>query len=386
MTARTTQEHNALASVLDAMPPARLTAGFAPLPQDHEDGHQADDRAPAAAEPARAPEWPMPMVGGAVPPDIPADVLPGWLGQFVGALCEATQTPPTMAVGFALSVLAACVQRRYVVQVHEGYTEPTPLWSLTVAPSGSRKSAIKAALVAPLEAWERRAGERMRREIADNNARIGVAEAIIKRLVGRYDSRILKALIEAPKLTRETFADPARLQEWIIPFQTQLNRFAESGISLRADVISSQTPARLHVQIEQHANLIHNYFDANFADSPEYRKIAAFGDEIHGLLQDGAYFENSKSRVYVQYFGDVINALFAEGKKAYEIQRYKGLGEMNPEQLWETTLDPAVRRMLQVKLQDAMAADEIFTTLMGEEVEPRRAFIEDNAINATIDI
>ena len=211
-------------------------------------------------------------------------------------------------------------------------------------------------------------------------------EAIIKRLVGRYDSRILKALIEAPKLTRETFADPARLQEWIIPFQTQLNRFAESGISLRADVISSQTPARLHVQIEQHANLIHNYFDANFADSPEYRKIAAFGDEIHGLLQDGAYFENSKSRVYVQYFGDVINALFAEGKKAYEIQRYKGLGEMNPEQLWETTLDPAVRRMLQVKLQDAMAADEIFTTLMGEEVEPRRAFIEDNAINATIDI
>ncbi len=141
--------------------------------------------APAAAEPARAPEWPMPMVGGAVPPDIRADVLPGWLGEFVGALCVATQTPPAMAVGFALSVLAACVQRRYVVQVHEGYTEPSPLWSLTVAPSGSRKSAIKAALVAPLEAWERRAGERMRREIADNNARIGVAEAIIKRLEGQ---------------------------------------------------------------------------------------------------------------------------------------------------------------------------------------------------------
>ncbi|MCZ2405756.1 MAG: DUF3987 domain-containing protein [Burkholderiales bacterium] len=127
----------------------------------------------------------MPMVGGAVPPDIPADVLPGWLGAFVGALCVATQTPPTMAVGFALSVLAACVQRRYVVQVHEDYTEPSSLWSLTVAPSGSRKSAIKAALVAPLEAWERRAGDRMRREIADNNARIGVAEAIIKRLEGQ---------------------------------------------------------------------------------------------------------------------------------------------------------------------------------------------------------
>ena len=211
-------------------------------------------------------------------------------------------------------------------------------------------------------------------------------ESIIKRLSGRYDSRILKALIEAPKLTRDTFAEAAGLAQWISHFQIQLNRFAEPGITLRADLVANQTPPRIHVHIEQHANLIHNYFDANFADSPEYRKIAAFGEAIAGLLGEGAYFENSKNRIEVKYFGDVINALFLEGKKAYDIQRYKGLGEMNPDQLWETTLDPAVRRMLQVKLQDAMAADEIFTTLMGEEVEPRSAFIEDNAINATIDI
>ena len=210
-------------------------------------------------------------------------------------------------------------------------------------------------------------------------------ENIIKRLSGRYDSRVLKSLIEAPKLTRDTFADQGSLGAWVQTFQTQLNRFAEPGITLKADTADTPVP-RIHIQIEQHANLIHNYFDANFADSPEYRKIAAFGEEIAGLLGEGAYFENSKNRIEVKYFGDVINALFSEGKKAYDIQRYKGLGEMNPDQLWETTLDPAVRRMLQVKLQDAMAADEIFTTLMGEEVEPRRAFIEDNAINATIDI
>ncbi|MDO5091540.1 MAG: DNA gyrase subunit B, partial [Cardiobacteriaceae bacterium] len=209
-------------------------------------------------------------------------------------------------------------------------------------------------------------------------------EIIIKRLAGRYDSRVLKALIEAPKLTRDTFASLDTLNTWIKAYQVQLDRFAEPGITLKADANDNPIP-RIHIQIEQHANLIHNYFDANFADSPEYRKIAAFGEDIAGLLGEGAYFENSKNKIEVKYFGEVINALFAEGKKAYEIQRYKGLGEMNPDQLWETTLDPAVRRMLQVKLQDAMAADEIFTTLMGEEVEPRRAFIEDNAINANID-
>ena len=212
----------------------------------------------------------------------------------------------------------------------------------------------------------------------------GQIENLIKRL-HRYDSRVLHALIEAPELTRDTFSDPAALQDWIAAYQRQLDRFAAAGITLRAETLPGDVP-RINVRIEQHANLAQNTFDANFADSNEYRHINTFGKKVRGLLGDGAYFQNSKERLEVEHFHQVINALLAEGKKAYDIQRYKGLGEMNPEQLWETTLDPAVRRMLQVQLKDARLADEIFTTLMGEEVEPRRAFIEDNANSANIDI
>lgn len=212
-------------------------------------------------------------------------------------------------------------------------------------------------------------------------------EAMIERLSYRYDARVLKALIETPRLTHEIFKDEGKLNQWISEYQIHLNRFAQAGIHLNASVVTTESSKRIHVSINQHANLIDNYFDENFLDAPEYRKLADFGSEVEGLLQEGAYVANAKRNIPVRYFSEVIDALFAEGKRAYEIQRYKGLGEMNPDQLWETTLDPQVRRMLQVKIQDARAADEIFSMLMGEEVEPRRAFIEENAIRAgNIDI
>jgi len=111
------------------------------------------------------------------------------------------------------------------------------------------------------------------------------------------------------------------------------------------------------------------------------------GTEISNALDQGAEIRRGEKGRPVRTMGDVFDFLMAEARKGPMIQRYKGLGEMNPEQLWETTMDADNRRMLQVTIEDAMKADEMFTTLMGDEVEPRREFIEQNALNvANLDV
>jgi DNA gyrase subunit B len=120
--------------------------------------------------------------------------------------------------------------------------------------------------------------------------------------------------------------------------------------------------------------------DAEFILSGDHGQIRTTAAMLKDLVGDGAYMQRSDKKQPVRDFPEAMRWLLAEVKRSMTLQRYKGLGEMNPEQLWETTMDISARRLLKVQIEDGIAADEIFTKLMGDEVEPRRQFIESNAL------
>jgi DNA gyrase subunit B len=137
----------------------------------------------------------------------------------------------------------------------------------------------------------------------------------------------------------------------------------------------------------EHGTTTEKHIHREFFDSAEYRRIAELGKTLAGLLQPGAYVMKGEQRQEVSSFKQTIDWLLEQARRGQLIQRYKGLGEMNPEQLWDTTINPETRRLIQVRIEDALAANDIFATLMGDQVEPRREFIEKNALAvANLDI
>jgi DNA gyrase subunit B len=179
------------------------------------------------------------------------------------------------------------------------------------------------------------------------------------------------------------------MRSWIHALETQLNAHGDGRRSFTVELRSGADghPPRIIVRKTEHGLASEKLLHREFFDSAEYQRIAELGRMLEGLIGEGAFVVRGNEHEPVSTFKQAMNWLFDQARKGQSIQRYKGLGEMNPEQLWETTINPQTRRLMQVRIEDALAADDIFTTLMGDQVEPRREFIEKNALSvANLDI
>lgn len=213
-------------------------------------------------------------------------------------------------------------------------------------------------------------------------------QSLIERLVHRYEESFLNLLIDHPVLDLATIAERSACERWFSALEDRLNaidRTASFTISLE---FGAQTDDfRAHVTKKLHG--VHKTFDvgAGFFGGGDYKRLVAFGQKVAGLFGENSYIAVDEKRERVRNFKEAFQWMMTEAKKGQHIQRYKGLGEMNPDQLWETTLDSNTRRLLQVKIEDAISADAVFSTLMGDQVEPRRDFIEKNALEvANLDV
>ena len=211
----------------------------------------------------------------------------------------------------------------------------------------------------------------------------------IERLSRRTPKHMLTRLAYAPKLTPENVKDQVAMTEWAQNFAADLMKHEKDSASYEVR-IQEDTERGVYLPV---VNVLRHGIDTDFPLTYEflvgrdYERMTAIGGEIKGLVEEGGYVMRGERKKPVQDFVEAIEWLINESKRGLYIQRYKGLGEMNPDQLWETTMDPANRRMTQITIEDAIATDQLFSTLMGDQVEPRRAFIESNALKvANLDI
>ncbi len=207
-------------------------------------------------------------------------------------------------------------------------------------------------------------------------------KSIIERWGRRYDANVLRAMMWLPEITESDLNDANAFKSWCKQLEKRLEILNGAGprYQVRIQKDEDDADASIVVSRDHHGVTTLKTIHRGFFRSPEYEQIAAIGAELKDLLQPGAFVSRGKERMEVDSFPEAIDWFMSQAKKGQHIQRYKGLGEMNPEQLWETTVNPKTRRLMQVRVEDAVAADEIFTTLMGDQVEPRREFIEKNAL------
>ncbi len=218
--------------------------------------------------------------------------------------------------------------------------------------------------------------------------------ATIKRLAKRLNPRVLEAIIYQEEMRREDMADPYFVQAWFKELENRLNAESTGGTRFEIEVVFGPAGERAAAGEGERTNwkaVIREYLHGivtvrelkqEFFTSSEYDNIVKLGRQLDGLIGEGAYIQRGEQRLEIRRFKEAYEWMLEEAKRGQQIQRYKGLGEMNPDQLWETTMNAETRRLLQIRIEDAVAADEIFTTLMGDQVEPRRDFIERHALAA----
>jgi DNA gyrase subunit B len=201
-----------------------------------------------------------------------------------------------------------------------------------------------------------------------------LSEAVIDRVSRWVDREVLNALLRGVRV------DLARSDAAKASAEALAEALAGSGIKVVSHFDSKTERYQIRIERTRHGNVRFTTIDAEFVQSGDYAQIRQTAEMLRGLVGVGAFVRRGEKQHPVKDFGEAMRWLLAEVQKSMSLQRYKGLGEMNPGQLWETTMDTAVRRLLKVQIDDGIAADEIFTKLMGDEVEPRRAFIESNAL------
>ena len=213
--------------------------------------------------------------------------------------------------------------------------------------------------------------------------------ATIDRLSRLYASEVLWEMVYGEPLTLEDMKDEQAVTRFSEQLSERLLTVAAKGSAYTAVIRKDQERQLFFpvVKLLAHGVESETEYHHEFFASGEYRSLIELGATINTLIEEDGYFKRGEKTLATRSFAEGLDWLMAEARKGYSIQRYKGLGEMNPEQLWETTMDPEVRRMLKVTIEDGIAADQIFTTLMGDHVEPRRIFIEENALSvANLDV
>ncbi len=221
-------------------------------------------------------------------------------------------------------------------------------------------------------------------------------EGIIARLAARYNETVLRVLSTLPEAAGPIVEDLDKLAAWTEQLSAALPKASGDrtqdgdGGAYSAELDRGDEDGegvRIGITRVQHGVGATRYLPKEFFDTNEYRHIMSLAGKLSDLLGEGAYVQRGERQAPVAEFSEAVDWLMAEARRGQSIQRYKGLGEMNPEQLWDTTVNPETRRLMQVKIEDAVKADEIFTTLMGDQVEPRREFIEKNALTvANLDV